>query len=63
MPLAQITIMEGRSKEKKANLVREVTDAMSRTLDAPKERIRVVIYEVPSEHWGIGGETADTLGH
>lgn len=62
MPLAQITIMEGRSKEKKANLIKEVTAAISRTLEAPAERVRVVIYEVPSAHWGIGGETAESMG-
>ena len=62
MPLAQITIMEGRSSEMKSELIREVTEAMSKSLQAPKERIRVVIYEVPKTNWGIAGDTAAALG-
>jgi 4-oxalocrotonate tautomerase len=54
--------MEGRTEEMKSKLIREVTAAMSRTLQAPKERIRVVIYEVPTSNWGIGGDTAASLG-
>jgi 4-oxalocrotonate tautomerase family enzyme len=29
---------------------------MSETLGVPLERIRVAIYEVSSDEWGIGGE-------
>ena len=62
MPLAQITILEGRSSEMKSTLIHEVTAAMSKSLQAPKERIRVVIYEVPKSNWGIAGDTAESLG-
>lgn len=62
MPLAQITIMEGRDSQMKASLIREVTEAISKSISAPKERIRVVIYEVPKSNWGIAGDTAESLG-
>ena len=58
MPIAQLYILEGRSDEQKENLIREVTDAMSRTIDAPKERVRVIITEMPKAHFGIGGVSA-----
>lgn len=62
MPFAQISILEGRTEEKKAELIREVTDAIHRSLGAPKEAIRVALYEVKKTDWGIGGETAKSLG-
>ncbi|QQE77719.1 2-hydroxymuconate tautomerase [Alicyclobacillus sp. SO9] len=55
MPLIQINIIEGRSKEKKEQLIAEVTDAVHRSLDAPTESIRVLLYELPREHWAVGG--------
>ena len=62
MPLAQISIIEGRDKEQKAELIRQVTEAIQNAIGAPRENIRVVIYEVASSEWGIGGETAESLG-
>lgn len=62
MPFAQITIMEGRSDEMKADLIREVTEAIHRSLGAPHANVRVAIYEVNKAEWGIGGKTAAELG-
>ena len=62
MPFAQISILEGRSEEQKADLIRKVTDAIHESLGAPKERVRVAIYEVAKTDWGIGGETVKSLG-
>lgn len=62
MPIAQLYILEGRSDAQKETLIREVSEAMSRSLDAPIERVRVIITEMPSNHFGIGGESAKALG-
>ncbi|WP_076417660.1 2-hydroxymuconate tautomerase [Colwellia sp. UCD-KL20] len=56
MPIAEISIVEGRSKEMKKNLIANVTDAICESLGAPKQAVRVLIREVPKENWGIGGE-------
>jgi 4-oxalocrotonate tautomerase len=61
MPIAQLYILEGRSNEQKETLIREVSEAMSRSLDAPIERVRVIITEMPSNHFGIGGEPASKV--
>ena len=61
MPIAQLFILEGRTSEQKADLIREVTDAMHRSIDAPKERVRVIITKMPKEHFGIGGEPASKV--
>ena len=62
MPFAQITILEGRSKEQKAALIKEVTEAIHKSLGTPRERVRVAIYEVQKSEWGIGGVSAEELG-
>ena len=62
MPIAQLYIIEGRSDEQKETLIREVTEAMSRSLDAPVERIRVMITEMPKQHFVIAGQSAKQLG-
>jgi 4-oxalocrotonate tautomerase len=43
MPIAQIHILEGRNDEQKETLIREVSEAISRSLDAPLTSVRVII--------------------
>ena len=62
MPFVNINLLEGSSPEKIAELISEVTDTIARVLDRPKERVRILVTEVPKTHWGIGGETAQALG-
>jgi len=57
MPLIQISIVEGRSPEKKEQLIREVTDLVAEVLEAPVESVRIQIQEMRPEHWGIAGES------
>jgi 4-oxalocrotonate tautomerase len=62
MPITQIQILEGRTPEQKKMLIRAVTEAIAAALQAKPESIRVIIQEVPKEHWGIGGSSARELG-
>ena len=62
MPIAQLYIIEGRTDEQKETLIREVSEAMARSLDAPLERIRVMITEMPKQHFGIAGQSAKKIG-
>jgi 4-oxalocrotonate tautomerase family enzyme len=55
VPLIRVEMLEGRTPEQKRALIRELTETTARVLDTPKERIRVVLYEVPKTHWGIAG--------
>jgi 4-oxalocrotonate tautomerase len=57
MPLIQVYILEGRSPEKKEKLIYELTETACKVLDSPKENVRVMIQEMPLEHWGIAGES------
>ncbi len=62
MPVLQANIIEGRSDEMKERLIEELTEACVRALDAPRESVRVIINEMPKQHFGIGGESAKKLG-
>lgn len=58
MPIINIQILEGRPAEKVKNLIASVTDTVALELDTPKERIRVLVTEIPKTHWGIAGVPA-----
>lgn len=55
MPLIQVTMIEGRSAEMEAALMRGLTEAAVEATGAPRESIRVILQEVPNAHWGVGG--------
>ena len=56
MPLIQVTMVEGRTTEQKHALIRNLSQSMAETLEVPLERIRVAIYEISADEWGIGGQ-------
>jgi 4-oxalocrotonate tautomerase len=62
MPLVQISIMEGRKPEQIETMIHEVTEAITKSLNAPTESVRVLVTEMPKTHWGIGGKSAKALG-
>ena len=62
MPIVQVNMIEGRSDEQKEAVIAEITEALYRAIEAPKESVRVIIYEIPKQHFGIGGKTAKALG-
>lgn len=55
MPIIQVQVIEGRTEEKIAQLIQNITDTVSDTLGAPKESIRVLVTEIPKTHWGVAG--------
>jgi 4-oxalocrotonate tautomerase len=56
MPLVQVTMVEGRTVEQKHDLIRRLTEAVHEALGTDQSRVRVAIYEVSADDWGIGGE-------
>jgi 4-oxalocrotonate tautomerase len=56
MPIINVQILEGRPKEKVAEVIQNVTKTVSETLDAPVETIRVIVSEIPKTHWGKAGK-------
>lgn len=62
MPIAQINIIEGRSDEQKEKLIAKVTQAIHEAIDAPEQNVRVIINEMPKQHFGIGGQSVKKMG-
>jgi 4-oxalocrotonate tautomerase len=57
MPIIRIELIEGRAPELKEELIRRVTDAVTSTLAVQPAQVRVLLYELPPEHWAVGGQS------
>jgi len=55
MPLVQISVWAGMSKENKQKLVEGIT-RVTEELGIPREAVEVIIYEVPKTNWATGGQ-------
>jgi 4-oxalocrotonate tautomerase len=55
MPILDITLLSGRTADKKQRLIQEVTDATVRALDVPPDSVRVILREVHPSHFAVGG--------
>ena len=56
MPTIQIQMFDGRSKEQRQQLAREITATACRVLDLPPEAVDIVITEVARENWITAGK-------
>ena len=59
MAVVTLTIFEGRSAERKARLIKALTDAVVNELPAKPEHVRVIINDVPVSNYGVAGKTVD----
>jgi 4-oxalocrotonate tautomerase len=57
MPIIRIELIEGRTPELKQELIRSVTAAVTTTLAVQPAQVRVLLYELPPEHWAVGGQS------
>jgi 4-oxalocrotonate tautomerase len=58
MPYVNIKITrEGATPEKKAQLIRQVTQLLADVLGKNPQTTVVIVDEVETDNWGIGGET------
>ena len=48
-------MLEGRTDEQKRALVQEVTEAVSKTVNAPKENVSIIIEEMSKNHYATAG--------
>ncbi|WP_277453781.1 tautomerase family protein [Janibacter sp. DB-40] len=57
MPIVQVTLTEGRSPETIRSMISALTRAMVDTGVAPKDNVRVLVNEIPTEHFAAGDTT------
>lgn len=55
MPIVTIQLLKGRDKEKRKELIKNVTDAVTNTLDVPVDSVRVLLNEIENENFGVAG--------
>lgn len=56
MPMITISMKEGRTKDQKAQLVKEITEAVVRVIGSNPESITIVIHEHPEENLARAGK-------
>lgn len=57
MPIIQVSIAEGRTADQVRDMMRRIAYAVSESLNAPIDTIKVLVTEVPLAHWGSGVHT------
>jgi 4-oxalocrotonate tautomerase len=62
MPYVNVRITrDGATPEQKAEVIKGVTDVLVRVLDKDPARTFVVIDEVDTDNWGVGGITVSEV--
>lgn len=62
MPYVNIRVTrEGVTPEQKARLIRGATDLLKEVLNKPPQTTFVVIDEVDTDNWGVGGEQVTAI--
>jgi 4-oxalocrotonate tautomerase len=56
MPLVHVDLMEGRSPERIAAMIRSVSEAIADSLEAPIDSVRVVVNQMAPHEYGVGGK-------
>jgi 4-oxalocrotonate tautomerase len=62
MPYVNIKVTrEGVTPEQKARLIKGATDLLKEVLNKPPQTTFVVIDEVDTDNWGVGGEQVTVI--
>ncbi|OGS21517.1 MAG: 4-oxalocrotonate tautomerase [Elusimicrobia bacterium RIFOXYA2_FULL_39_19] len=61
MPVVEIQLWAGRSKDQKRNMVQKVTAAVCETIECPPESVHIIITDVEKDNWGLAGKLASEL--
>lgn len=61
MPLVEVTLGAGRTPWQVRALIHELHEAVARTTSARPDHIRVIVREVPRDHWATGDVTLSEM--
>ncbi len=62
MPVIEVTLTQGRSPERIRALISALTEATVTAIEAPQQSIRVIVREIPKEHFAAGDVTIAERG-
>ena len=57
MPLINVFISQGRTRDQIRATIHELHAAVQRTVGAQPEHIRIIVQEIPRDHWATGDVT------
>mgnify|MGYP000058607310 FL=1 len=57
MPIIEVNMLEGRTVTQKRAMIVAITDGVVATLGVKPDSVRVLIREMPAEHFAVGGVT------
>jgi 4-oxalocrotonate tautomerase len=63
MPIVEIHLIKGRTLEQKRLLVASVTKAITESLAAPPETVRIILSEMEKDDYAIAGTLMSDKGH
>jgi 4-oxalocrotonate tautomerase len=62
MPYVNVRVTKtGVTREQKAQIIKGITDVLEKVLGKDPKRTFVLIDEVDTDNWGIGGESISAL--
>jgi 4-oxalocrotonate tautomerase len=61
VPLIEVTLGAGRTPDQVRALIHEVHGAVARTVGARSDHIRVIVRDVPRDHWATGDVTLSEM--
>ncbi|MFO7767890.1 MAG: tautomerase family protein [bacterium] len=57
MPVIEVNMLEGRTEQTRDRLAMAISEVVMRELEVPAETVRVLIREVPTGAWYVGGRS------
>jgi 4-oxalocrotonate tautomerase len=58
MPVIEIDLWEGRTREQKKRIAKAITDAFVKE-GTPADLVHVIFHDIKKENWCIGGKMCD----
>lgn len=58
MPVVQVEMIEGRKQEQKRAMVKEITEALVKTINCNADDVQVIIREMEKDNFAVGGTLA-----
>lgn len=57
MPIVTVQLMEGRTPEQKAAMMKEITEAIVKTTGAKRENVSIIVNDMKKENYGLAGNS------
>ncbi|WP_394237640.1 4-oxalocrotonate tautomerase family protein [Niallia oryzisoli] len=57
MPIIEVKLFGELTPSHKEQLIKETSNTVSSVLNLPLSTVRVLLHELPTENWGIEGES------